>query len=259
MTASARYTELHDLADHASGFEAVWASTSDRNGKYRVLPDGRCDIILRFDARLTPITAITVVVTGPTTRFYDVALEPGMGFVGIRMRPGFFERILGFEPNGLADGNLTGDDALAALPDFETLCAPALDRDELAVRLAAFVRQRSLSSGLAPAPISASVISAFHAAGGRLRVGEVAAMHGVSERTVQRVLIRATGLKPKAFASILQFHRALRLLRDHRLSPAEAALEAGYADQAHMNRVFRRMGGFSPARLPDVTLVTLGE
>ncbi|NVD42229.1 helix-turn-helix transcriptional regulator [Ensifer sp. HO-A22] len=259
MTASLRYTELPALADHESGFEAVWVSTSDRNGTYRVLPDGRCDIILRFDARLTPLKAITVVVTGPTTRFYDVALEPGMGFVGIRMRPGFFERILGFAPATLADDNLVGDDAFAALPVLKDLCSPALNHAELAARLTAFVRQRSIGSRLEPAPISASVISAFHAAGGRLRVGDVAAMHKISERTVQRIFLKAIGLKPKAFAAILQFHRALRLLRDHRLSPTEAALEAGYADQAHMNRAFRRMGGFSPARLPDVTLVTLGE
>nr|WP_246802694.1 helix-turn-helix transcriptional regulator [Ensifer sp. ENS02] len=84
-------------------------------------------------------------------------------------------------------------------------------------------------------------------------------MHGVSERTARRVLLRATGLTPKAFAAIIQFHRALRLLRDHHLSPADAAFEAGFADQSHMTRVFRRLGGFSPARLPEVTLVTISD
>ena len=69
-------------------------------------------------------------------------------------------------------------------------------------------------------------------------------MHAISERTVQRLVVKATGLTPKAYAAVLQFHRALRLLRDHRLSPASAALEAGFSDQAHMSRVFRRMGEF---------------
>lgn len=259
MTSSAGYLELPHYAGHAVGFEAVWMSTSDRTGAYRVLPDGRCDIILRFDARRKPIMAATVVITGPTTRFYDVPLKPGMGFVGIRLRPGFFEKILGFQPGTLADGSLIGDDAFAALPALKALCEPAQDHDELAERLVTFVRNRANASRFEPAQIGTSVISAFHAAGGRLRVGDVAAMHGISERTVHRIVLKAIGLKPKAFAAILQFHRALRLLRDHRLSRAAAALEAGYADQAHMNRAFRRMGGFSPARLPDVTLVTLGD
>ncbi|WP_406873236.1 helix-turn-helix transcriptional regulator [Aminobacter sp. P9b] len=259
MTFSARYTELGLVADLTDEVEAVWTSISDRAGSYRVLPDGRCDIILRFDAGQKPITDVTVVITGPITRAYDVAIEPGMGFVGVRIRPGCFERIVGFEPADLANANLIGADALSACPDLKMLCGAASDQNELVARLTAFVRHRTAWSRLPPAPLGRSVISAFHASGGRLRISEVADMHAISERTVQRLVVKATGLTPKAYAAVLQFHRALRLLRDHRLSPASAALEAGFSDQAHMSRVFRRMGGFSPARLPDVTLVSLGD
>lgn len=259
MTLSARYTELSRLADLGEVVEAVWASVSDRTGSYRVLPDGRCDIILRFDAKPRPIVEVAVVVTGPTTRFYDVPIEPGMGFVGIRLRPGCFETVLGFEPAQLTNTSLSGPDALAACPDLASLCAPARDENELVARLTAFVGRRAAAGRVRPAQLVRSVISAFHASGGRLRVGDVADMHAISERTVHRLVFKATGLAPKTFAAILQFHRALRLLRDHRLSPAAAALEAGFSDQAHMGRVFRRMGGFSPARLPDVTLVSLRD
>jgi AraC-like DNA-binding protein len=252
-----RYTELSTGTDVHSGFEAVWVSLSDRTGPYRVLPDGRCDIILRFDGREQPFTAIRPVVTGPTTRFYDIMLEPGAGFVGIRLRPGFFEQILGFSPLSLSNGNLIGADVLVRIPELAALCVPAWNHAVLAERLVAFVRTRSNAKPFLASSVGQSLISAFHVAGGRLRISEAAAMHGVSERTARRVLVRSTGLAPKAFAAILQFQRALRLLRDHHLSPADAAIEAGYADQLHMNRVFRRMGGFSPARLPDVTLVTL--
>lgn len=239
------------------GFEAVWVSVSDRCGMYRVLPDGRCDIILRFDAKLRPITSITAVITGPTTHYYDIALEPGLGFVGIRMRPGYFERILGFRPGSLVDANLIGEAAIAAVPSLASLCKPAPHCDALAERLADFARHRSATSTTSLSALCQSMIGAFHASGGRLQVGEAAAMHGVSERTARREVLRGTGIAPKAFAAILQFHRAMRLLRDHELTPSEAAFEAGYADQAHMTRAFRRMGGFSPARLPEVTLVSL--
>jgi AraC-like DNA-binding protein len=257
MTLSARYSELGLAADLSDEVEAVWTSVSDRAGSYRVLPDGRCDIIVRFDAGQKPITDIAVVITGPLTRFYDVAIEPGMGFVGVRIRPGCFEKVLGFEPADMANSNLIGPDALAACPALKTLCAPAQDQAELVARVTDFVRQRVADSRLKLTPLCRSVISAFHASGGRLRISEVAEMHNISERTVQRLVVKATGLTPKAFAAVLQFHRALRLLRDHHLSPAGAALEAGFSDQAHMSRVIRRMGGFSPARLPDVTLVSL--
>lgn len=58
---------------------------------------------------------------------------------------------------------------------------------------------------------------------------------------------------------VIQFHRAIRLIRDVGLDPATAALEAGYADQAHMTRVFRKLGGFTPARVPELTLAGLGQ
>ena len=58
---------------------------------------------------------------------------------------------------------------------------------------------------------------------------------------------------------VARLDRALRLLRDHHMRPSEAASEAGYADQAHMTHALRDFGGLSPARLADVTLVTLGD
>jgi AraC-like DNA-binding protein len=252
-----RYTELSHLANSTAGAEAVWMSISDRKSTYRVLPDGRCDIILKFTTRLRPISELTIVVTGPTTIYYDVPLEPGMGFVGVRLRPGYLQRILGLAPVALRDLSLIGHAAVDACPDLRALCTPAADQGELVDRLVRFIHKRHAESDHDVARLSLNIISALHTSGGRLRIADIAGMHGICERTVRRTLHRATGLSPKAFASILQFHRALRLLRDHQLSPAEAALEAGFADQSHMNRVFRRMGGFSPGRLPEVTLVSL--
>jgi AraC-like DNA-binding protein len=41
------------------------------------------------------------------------------------------------------------------------------------------------------------------------------------------------------------------------LTLAEAALEGGYSDQAHMTREFRRYGGFTPGRRPPVAFGSL--
>lgn len=257
MTLAARYTELSRLSDLNAGIESVWTSISDHEGSYRVLPDGRCDIILQFKPEKASALAPTAAITGPTTFFYDVPLEPGTGFVGIRLRPGHIQRILGLEPVTLKDRNLVGVAALQACPELAALCRPVKETNELLGRLINFVHNRSEVSDFRPSRLVSEVLSTFHASSGRLPVGDVAQMHGIGVRTIRRMLIGATGLSPKAFAGILRFHRALRLLRDHHLTPAEAALEAGFADQPHMNRVFRRMGGISPARLPAITLVTI--
>lgn len=254
-----RYTELSGGADPGRGIEAVWVSVADKASAHRVLPDGRCDIILRFCAKVSPINSITVVVTGPTTRHYDVVVKPGMGFAGIRLRPGFFHAILGLSPVVLRDGNLVGEAAIGACPLLTDLCTEATSPDELPGRLVAFVQHRIALGNVLPPKQTLRILSALHASGGRLPVQDIARMQDISTRTVQRIVRDATGLSPKSYARILQFHRALRLLRDHHMRPSEAASEAGYADQAHMTHALRDFGGLSPARLADVTLVTLGD
>jgi len=259
MSPASSYAELPEGADPRFGIETAWLSLAGQVRAYRVLPDGRCDIILRFCASAGPIKHISVVVTGPTAAYYDVPIQPGMGFAGIRLRPGFFQHVLGFKPVALRDKTLVDDAAILACPPLATLCTETDTPEALPDRLIAFVRSRIGQAHALLPEQTRRILSAFHASSGRLPVQDIAQMHGLSARTVQRIVLDATGLPPKSYARILQFHRAMRLLRDHRLRPSEAALEAGYADQAHMTHALRRFGGLSPARLADVTLVTLRE
>lgn len=182
-----------------------------------------------------------------------------MGFAGIRLRPGFFHAILGLSPVHFRDGNLVGEAAIGACPPLADLCAEASSPDELPDRRVAFVQHRIALGNALPPKQTLRILSALHASGGRLPVQDLACMQDISTRTVQRIVRDATGLSPKSYARILQFHRALRLLRDQHMRPSEAAFEAGYADQAHMTHALRDFGGLSPAWLADVTLVTLGD
>lgn len=257
MLPGQRYAERDHLTDLASGIEAVWTSISEAETSYRVLPDGRCDLILRFDAARVPGAEPVPVITGPTTCHYDLNLAAGAGFAGLRIRPGYFRAVFGFDPGDIAEGHLQGDAAKAALPALAALCTPVEAVEELPERLARFVRQRVSASGDRPHPRIARILGAVHASGGQMPLAELARLHGITARSLHRLVSTATGLAPKTYAQILQFQRAMRLIRDHRMRPADAAIEAGYADQAHMSRMIRQFGGMTPARLTDVTLVTL--
>lgn len=251
------YVELDHLTDLSSGIEAVWTSVSDREMRYRVLPDGRCDLILRFEARDVPGAVPLVVITGPTAQFYDLDLQPGAGFAGLRIRPGYFRAVFGFDPENIREGHLRGQAALEAVPALAALCAPVAAIGDLPGRLSAFVRAAVSGNPDRPSRRVAHLLGAFHASGGQMPVSELARLHRISTRSLHRDMLKATGLAPKLYAEILQFQRAMRLVRDHHMRPADAAFEAGYADQAHMSRMFRQFGGMTPARLSEVTLVTL--
>ena len=80
-----------------------------------------------------------------------------------------------------------------------------------------------------------------------MRVGELAHELGLSERQLLRRFDDAVGYGPKVLARVLRLQRLLALPPGAGL--AEAALEAGYADQAHMSAEVRRLTGLTPAEL----------
>ena len=80
----------------------------------------------------------------------------------------------------------------------------------------------------------------------RTGVEEVARACGVSAGHLSRAFRRETGTSLHNFHVLLALHRAKALLRQH-VSAAEAALDAGFYDQAHLNREFVRTFGMTPA------------
>ncbi|WP_217576711.1 helix-turn-helix domain-containing protein [Mesorhizobium sp. GbtcB19] len=72
----------------------------------------------------------------------------------------------------------------------------------------------------------------------------------MSERTLRRRFEDAFGYGPKTLDRILRFHRFRRLQRQQGdASTALLAIEAGYADQAHLIRESRRLTGVTPSAL----------
>lgn len=69
-----------------------------------------------------------------------------------------------------------------------------------------------------------------------------------SRRSLHRHVVGATGLSPNKHEQLQRARRAYALLQDG-WTLAEAAVEAGFADQAHMTRAFTALAGRSPARI----------
>lgn len=68
---------------------------------------------------------------------------------------------------------------------------------------------------------------------------------GVRRESYSRAFKRRAGLSPQGVQQSLRLEIARALLRGGE-SPAQAALAAGYADQSHMNRAFRRYLAVTP-------------
>jgi AraC-like DNA-binding protein len=72
----------------------------------------------------------------------------------------------------------------------------------------------------------------------------------MSEQTLRRQCEEAFGYGPKTLDRILRFQRFLKLVRGSRnAAAASLALEAGYADQAHLVRESRRLVATTPGEI----------
>jgi AraC-like DNA-binding protein len=84
---------------------------------------------------------------------------------------------------------------------------------------------------------------------GRRPTGAVAREADASSRQVERRVRALTGTSPKRLACLARFQRARDAIwADPAVELARLAAAAGYADQPHMTREFRRYAGQTPAR-----------
>lgn len=83
---------------------------------------------------------------------------------------------------------------------------------------------------------------------GNIDFAEMAASIGVGRTLFFERFKRTTGQTPNQFLQALRVKRAQQLLTKSNLSTAEVALAAGFTDQPHMTKIFRRLAGTTPAR-----------
>jgi AraC-like DNA-binding protein len=207
----------------------TWEQVTTLGQQQRIVPDACVDLIWAPD-RLT--------IAGPDTRSRIVTLPPGGRLIGARLRPGVAGAVLGLPASELCGlspdaGDVLGRDAAVAL--LGTL-AESSDPHALLLRT---IHLR----GAEPDPLVGAAVVALgrrHA-----RVAPVAAELGVSARQLQRRVTDAVGYGPKLLARVLRFRRL------QALPPAplvDLALDAGYADQAHMTAEVTGLAGISPVR-----------
>ncbi|MFE3904542.1 DUF6597 domain-containing transcriptional factor [Streptomyces sp. NPDC059153] len=219
-----RYEERASRFDGAT----VWTLSVPGGSVHPVLPDG-CMDLLWIGGRL--------LVAGPDTRAGTSAVGTGGQYTGIRFAPGTAPALLGVPAHELRDlrvdladlwpGALVRvlNERLAEAPD------PAAALETIALRRAADTAP--------PDPVMRSVAAQLGA--GR-SVADTAKTAGLGARQLHRRSLAAFGYGPKMLARVLRLQRALTLARSG--TPyAEAAVEAGCTDQAHLAREMRDLAG----------------
>jgi AraC-like DNA-binding protein len=222
------YRELLQPDEHIACLWISDASEEPRSG--RVLPDACVDVVW-IGGRLE--------VAGPATGPVMVEVPAGAMAMGVRFRVGAAGAALGLPADELVDATAALDDVWGAVGrDIAEKVGEAATPGAGLHALAAAVRERL------DRPPDRLVRAA--AAG--------TARHelGIGDRQLRRRFGDAVGYGPKTLERILRFQRFLALAAaaaTARPDLARLALDAGYADQAHLTRECSRLAGLPPAAL----------
>jgi AraC-like DNA-binding protein len=184
------------------------------------------------------------------------AADGGFTYRMVHIWPGFFASLAGV-PLPLFRAPVTGDPAVArslyGLHVALTGAASELERYERLTATAGLLVRHATGRtphGDGPPPEARQVA-------GRVReliqdgyardltADDLAAVAGCSRFTAYRAFKQAYGLSPSDYQRQLRVRAARRLLSAG-LPPSHVAAEAGFADQAHLTRWFRRYYGVTP-------------
>ncbi len=193
--------------------------------------DGCLDLIVREGS---------VLVAGPSTRPIQTLPDGVTGSFGLRISPGLAAGIVRVGLGELSDLLLPLDAVSdrSLVNRLTGILLPFGDGPRPMAELARLV---------AESPDRAWAGRIVTHARARRSLGEVVAAEGTPERTLRRRVRASFGYGYGTLVRLERARSAQRLIRAG-ASVAEAAARAGYADQPHLTREFRRIVGATPAQ-----------
>ena len=226
-----------------------WAWESRTQASFQELPFPGIPLILNLGAPWrVEGTTLESFLAGLHTRPTAVAGEREFSCLELRLTPLGTRRLLGRPLHELVDKSLPLEELL---PGVDTLAARLREERAWEARfdlVESFLTRRLADS--APSPLELEwAWRELMRTGGRVRVRTLALELGWSPRRLIDRFRDHVGLAPKAAARVIRFNRAVGALSSGTPRIAEVAAACGYADQAHLARDIRALGGVTPGDL----------
>lgn len=228
-----------------------WDLPGSRCFVSQVLPHPTCALTVELGSHPRPGLPRdeAVVVTGVTTRRFDVEVRGWGRVVGVRFRPGGLAALTGLSASAWTDRVVPARQILPA-----ALCATLADPD-LAARPEEWAA--TAESGLSALPAEPDeryahlleVIADMLADRSLVTVEQVAQRHATTKRTLQRLFADYVGVGPKWVLARYRMHDVVTAIDDGYDGPiTDLAHTYGWYDQAHFTRDFTALVGMTPGQ-----------
>jgi AraC-like DNA-binding protein len=164
------------------------------------------------------------------------------------LEPPAVRRLFGVPAGELSERTVGLDDLLG--PEAARLAEALHDAPDRFAVLDAALRRLLDRAPPPPRPDVERAWALLCASGGRIGVEALARALGCSRRHLAKRFGEDVGVPPKVAARLIRFEAARSRLGTVPL--AHLAAEHGYADQSHLSREFRTLGGVPPTEFPIV-------
>lgn len=251
------YAEFAPTPGLAPFVRCVWTFTAAGPGEApeRIVPDGRCELIVHagdpfaeMESRGRAQVQARALFAGQVTRPLHLCATGTASVIGVRFHPAGARVFFGKSVREATDQRIPLDQlwlgaGTALVRDVAGLrgaaARVALVQDFVADQVALHLEDRDA--------LVESCVARIDAEPATVDIAQLAADAGLGRRQLERRFADVVGVGPSLLASIFRFRRVFDLLQRDRAAPwTEAALEAGYFDQSHFIREFKRFVGCTP-------------
>jgi AraC-like DNA-binding protein len=185
---------------------------------------------------------------GQLSEFKDLFLVNETALLIVVFQPSGLNRLLGIPANELKDKIVKAEDLFGLQA---TILHEKLSYNPTAARL-----QLLNAFFLTMSPVVSNqqlIEAALHFIvkhKGAITIKQLVNHTGYTERHLERAFGESIGLTPKKFGNVVKLHSFLKLLKDrsdqHNIT--SLCYEAGYADQSHLIKAFRKYTGITPTQ-----------
>ena len=257
MLGAMDYAEFAPTAALAPFVRCVWTFTAAGPGATpeRIVPDGRCELIVHAGDPFAEATArgraqvqALAIFAGQVTRPLHLRATGTASVIGVRFHPAGARVFFGRSVREATDQRIPLDQMWLG-------AGTALARDVVALRSVAarvafvqeFVAQRIALHLDQRDTLVESCVARIDAEPATVDIAAMAEDAGLGRRQLERRFADVVGVGPALLASIFRFRRVFDVMeRDGSAPWTHAALEAGYFDQSHFIREFKRFVGCTP-------------
>ena len=253
-----RYRELPPPPGLSRWVQCLWIFESPHPAAapQRIVPDGRAELVVHFGQPFAEVDSAGVatpqhraIFAGQVTRPLVLSSPGNAGVLGVRFRPAGARAFLGMPMRHATDQRIAVEELFTGAGSSLADEVAAAGGDEARSGIAAaFVSARIAASGHEDDPIVARSAAMLEESAGCTAMEALVARSGIGRRQLERRFGDAVGIGPALLASILRFRSVFDVIeRDGARPWTDAALAAGYYDQSHFIREFRRFVGCTPS------------